>query len=193
MHAAFARDERDVAAVRRQSRRVFDADESVRWPTVTFAGSEPREVRKDNAANTAAAASRARRREPEGVPAARAARRAAGRCCVALRFVAARVADVAQPAAQILLEAAPQQLANARRCRGRQQTPVRLALEDRGERVGDRLAARTAAGPVSISNSTQPNAQMSARLSTRLPARLLGAHVGRGAEDRCPRASTRAP
>ena len=84
-----------------------------------------------------------------------------------------RVGDVVQAAVRIFLEAPPQQPANPRRRARRQRVPVRLAFENRGERVGDGLA-RERDAPVSISKSTQPNAQMSVRLSMAWPRACSG-------------------
>ena len=95
-----------------------------------------------------------------------------------------RVTDVAQAGLWIFFEAPMQQLPNAWRVfSGR-------ALQS-GSRsrtaamVSASVSPGNAARPASISYSTQPNDQISLRLSTGLTSRLLGAHIGRRAQD-CP-------
>src|SRR5262249_58503274 len=48
------------------------------------------------------------------------------------------VCDVVESEVGILLETPPEQTMNRGWCRVRQRTPVRLAIEDRGQRVGHR-------------------------------------------------------
>ena len=120
---------------------------SVRRPIVMFVGrGASRGERHDNAPRRMADASTSappanqatcQRRRPRAVAHRR--RRSA------LRFVAARVADVAEPGfAQSFARQRRSSSRNARRDRGRQQAPVGLVLDDRSERVGHRVARERA-------------------------------------------------
>ena len=94
-----------------------------------------------------------------------------------------RVADVPEPALGILFETPLQQSPNAWRAFGRQRLPVRLALENRGDRVGDGVAGeRRAAGEHFVEHAAErPDVRPPVE---RLATRLFRAHVGRGAQDR---------
>ena len=51
-----------------------------------------------------------------------------------------RIADVAQPLPWILLQCAPKQSLNRRRCSSRQSVPVRLGFEDASQNLAQRFA-----------------------------------------------------
>ena len=93
-----------------------------------------------------------------------------------------RVADVAQAAARVLLEALAQQPAQPLRSRRRQHVPSSVGRQDRRERVGGRV-------PVEGSTTREHLEQQAAECPDVGPlvhgkaARLLGRHVGRRAED----------
>ena len=94
----------------------------------------------------------------------------------------ARVAGVAQPASGVLLEASAQQLAHARGNPRRENRPVRLVLEDRGDRVGDRLAREGPASRQHLEEDAAERPDVGAPVGL-LAARLLGAHELRSADD----------
>ena len=69
-----------------------------------------------------------------------------------------------------------------RRCLARQRGPVRLPFEDAGERIGDRRCLERAASRQHLEQHTPERPDVRA-LVDRQAARLLGAHVGRRAEN----------
>ena len=111
--------------------------------------------------------------------AGRSVRRRPGERVVDLR---ARVADVALAFLRVFLETAAQERQDARREIAWQLGPVRLAVQDRADRVGDRLAReRRPSGEQLVEHAAErPDVRAFVHGAA---ARLLRAHVGRGAED----------
>ena len=94
----------------------------------------------------------------------------------------ARVANVPNAAPGVLLEAALDQLTDARRRVGGQATPLGLALEDRRDRVGGRLAGKRRPRRQHLVQHAAERPDVGA-LVHRLAPGLLGAHVGGGARN----------
>ena len=93
-----------------------------------------------------------------------------------------RVADIAEPACRILLQATAQQIVKAGRRRGRQRRPVRVVADDRRENIGDGTARK---GSLPRQHFEQHAAERPDVRPTvhRLSARLLRTHIGGRAED----------
>ena len=91
--------------------------------------------------------------------------------------------DVVKTPLGILRQASPEQSPNAGRHRFGQHAPIRLVLEDGGDRVRRRgPAERRPAGQHLVEHAAEgPDVGARIRLE---PARLLRRHVGRGADDR---------
>ena len=93
-----------------------------------------------------------------------------------------RVADVAQAAARILLQAASEQVPDARRRRRREKLPARLRRHDRREDVRRRLSGECPAAGQHLVDDAAESPDVGP-LVDRLSARLLRAHELRRAED----------
>ena len=94
----------------------------------------------------------------------------------------AGLADVAQAFLDVALEAAAKQARHGRRRRRRQQVPVEVRAQHGRQRVRDGLALEQALAGEHLEQHDAEGPDVGA-LVGRPPARLLGAHVGRGAED----------
>ena len=95
----------------------------------------------------------------------------------------ARIADVAQAAGPVLLQAAAEQIADAAWRRRRQRLPVDVALQHVGERVRDCLLRERRAPRQHFEQHAAERPDVGA-LVERPAARLFRTHVGRRAEDR---------
>jgi hypothetical protein len=93
----------------------------------------------------------------------------------------ARVADVAQPLARVLHQAAREQLAHARGRRCGQTRPVRLALQDGSHQVADRLAAEEPPSREAFVQQAAEGPDVRAPVERPAP-HLLGTHVAGRAE-----------
>ena len=135
--------------------------------------SQPTAMPATSAAATRwAVATRARRRR----------QRHGGRHVGAFFELQPRIADVAQPPRRVLPKAPLEDAAHVRGCVGGQGRPVGLALDHLGERVGDAVAGEDAPAGQHLVEHAAEGPDVGA-LVHRPAARLLGAHVGRGAQD----------
>ena len=100
----------------------------------------------------------------------------------ALLELEADVADVAVAPLRVLLHAAAQHLASARRHAGRQCAPIRLARHHGGDHVGDGVAAESLSPREHLVQQAAERPDVGTPVD-RLAACLLRRHVGGGAED----------
>ena len=92
-----------------------------------------------------------------------------------------RVADVANALRSILVQAAPEERSDARRETGRQQRPIRLAGQHRGEHVCDFLAGERALPGQHLVEHRAERPDVAAFVDS-FAARLFRAHVRGSAE-----------
>ena len=94
----------------------------------------------------------------------------------------ARVANIAQPLPRFFSEAPSQHTVDGGRDLGRQQTPVRLAFEHRGDDIGRGLAVERPVMGHQLEHHAAERPDIRSPID-RLAARLLRAHVRHSAED----------
>ena len=108
-------------------------------------------------------------------------RRVGGLCRRILQFQP-RVADIAQPPRRILLQAPSQQITNPAGRLRRQSVPVGLAADDSREDIRERPARERLAARQHLEQHAPERPDVGPPVDS-LTSRLLGAHVGRGAQN----------